>query len=141
MSSLRPSRPSAGLVVAIIALIVALGGTSYAAFSLPKNSVGTRQLKKSAVTGEKIAKNAITSVKVKHGSRLAADFKAGQLPVGPKGDKGDPGSQGPKGDTGSKGDPGATHVVERETVKTTNTGNNASAQVQCNKSGDVTGGG
>jgi hypothetical protein len=54
MSSFRPRSPSAGLVVAIVALIVALGGTSYAAFSLPKNSVGTKQIKNGAVTGSKI---------------------------------------------------------------------------------------
>ena len=41
MRFLRPGRPSAVLVVSIIALILALGGTSYAAFVLPKNSVGT----------------------------------------------------------------------------------------------------
>ena len=45
---------------------------------LAKSSVGTAQLKK----------NAVTSVKVENGSLLAADFKAGQLPSGPKGDPG-----------------------------------------------------
>src|SRR5215471_17935537 len=100
MRSLHPNRPSVGLVVAIIALIVALGGTSYAAFTLPKNSVGTKQLKKNSVTGQRINRNAVTSAKVRNGSLLAADFKAGQLPAGPKGDKGDP---GPKGDTGPAG--------------------------------------
>jgi hypothetical protein len=49
--------PSAALIVSTIALIVALGGTSYAAFSLPKNSVGTKQLKNGAVTTNKIAKS------------------------------------------------------------------------------------
>jgi hypothetical protein len=38
MSSIRLRRPSPALVVAIMALIIALAGTSYAAFSLPKNS-------------------------------------------------------------------------------------------------------
>jgi hypothetical protein len=73
--------------VAYLALFVALGGTSYAAVKLPKNSVGTAQIKK----------NAVTSKKVKDRSLLLKDFKAGQLPAGPKGDKGDPGA---KGDTG-----------------------------------------
>jgi hypothetical protein len=40
--------------VACIALFVALGGTSYAVTQLPRNSVGTKQLKKSAVTSKKI---------------------------------------------------------------------------------------
>jgi hypothetical protein len=84
MSSFRRPRVSAGLVISIVALVVALGGTSYAAFSLPKNSVGTKQLKK----------NAVTSNKVKNGSLLAVDFKAGQLHRGPKGDPGQNGAPG-----------------------------------------------
>jgi hypothetical protein len=48
-------RPSPALVVSLIALFVALGGTSYAAItSLPANSVGTKQLKNGAVTGTKL---------------------------------------------------------------------------------------
>ena len=46
--------------VAYIALFVALGGTSYAALSLPAGSVGTRQLRSGAVTGTKLAKGAVT---------------------------------------------------------------------------------
>jgi hypothetical protein len=58
------ARPSAGLIISIIALIVALGGTSYAAFRLPTNSVGTKQVKNAAVTGPKIARGAITRSKL-----------------------------------------------------------------------------
>jgi len=47
-------KPSPALLVACIALFVALGGTSYAVTQLPKNSVGTKQLKNSAVTGAKV---------------------------------------------------------------------------------------
>jgi hypothetical protein len=65
MRFLLRHRPSPAMVVACIALTVALGGTSYAAITLPKNSVGTRQLKKNAVTGVKVRANAITGVKVK----------------------------------------------------------------------------
>ncbi len=54
MSSFRPRRPSAALVVSIVALIVALGGTAYAGGLVPgKNTVGTKQLKNNAVTTEK----------------------------------------------------------------------------------------
>jgi hypothetical protein len=43
----RPSRlPSPATLIAVVALIIALGGTSYAAISLPKNSVGTKQIRK-----------------------------------------------------------------------------------------------
>jgi hypothetical protein len=80
--------------VSTIALFVVLGGGAYAAVTLPKNSVGTKQLKKSAVT----------SVKVKDRSLLATDFKAGQIPAGAKGDTG---AAGVKGDTGATGPAGA----------------------------------
>jgi hypothetical protein len=83
-------RPSPALVVATIALIVALAGTGYAALKLPRNSVGTKQLKRDAVT----------SPKVKRGSLLASDFKAGQLPKGEKGEKGEQGTPGTPGAPG-----------------------------------------
>jgi hypothetical protein len=83
-------RPSPATVIACIALIVALGGTGYAAVTLPANSVGTAQLKKDAVT----------SLKVKNHSLLAADFKAGQIPAGQPGAAGAPGAAGPPGPAG-----------------------------------------
>ena len=95
-------------VIACLALVIALSGTSYAAFVLPANSVGSKQLKRNAVSGKKIARNAVTGVKVKNGTLLGADFKAGQLPAAPQGPQGDPGPQGPKGDTGPQGPKGDT---------------------------------
>jgi hypothetical protein len=41
-------------LIAYLALFVALGGTSYAAISIPRNSVGTRQLRNGAVTADKL---------------------------------------------------------------------------------------
>ena len=75
-------------VIATIALLVALSGTGWAVTQLPRNSVGTPQLKR----------NAVTSAKVRNGSLLAEDFKSGQLPQGAKGD---PGPAGPQGAAGS----------------------------------------
>jgi hypothetical protein len=88
---MRLERPSPAMVVALLALFVALGGTGYAVATLPKNSVGAKQLKKNAVSGKKIRKNAVTSSKVKNLSLLAEDFQPGQLPAGAKGDQGPPG--------------------------------------------------
>jgi hypothetical protein len=45
--------------IAITALIVALGGTSYAAFTLPANSVGTQQLQNNSITPAKLKHRAI----------------------------------------------------------------------------------
>ena len=40
-------------VVATLAIFIALGGISYAATNLSKNSVGTKQIKGNAVTAKK----------------------------------------------------------------------------------------
>jgi len=44
------NRITPSLVISVIALVVALGGASYAALKIPKNSVGSKQLKKNSVT-------------------------------------------------------------------------------------------
>lgn len=112
-----PARPrvSPAMVVACIALLVALGGTSVAAVSLvvPRNSVGTPQLKKNAVATAKLRNGAVTSAKVRNGSLLAIDFKQGQFPTG---QQGPPGPAGPQGDKGAKGDPGAPGLAGAEYV-------------------------
>jgi hypothetical protein len=67
------------MIVACISLTVALGGTSYAAIKLPKNSIGAKQLKKNAVTSLKIKANAVTSPKVKNNSLTGADVNEASL--------------------------------------------------------------
>ncbi len=60
----RMKAPSPALVIAVVALFVALGGTTYAATSLSANSVGTKQLKNNAVTGAKIKNGSVTTKKI-----------------------------------------------------------------------------
>jgi hypothetical protein len=84
-------------VIATLALFIALGGAAYAATALPRNSVGTRQLKKGAVT----------AAKIRNGSLLASDFRPGQLPAGTQG------ASGPVGPVGARGPAGASNVVSR----------------------------
>ena len=91
----RFKMPSPAMIVAMVALIVALGGTSYAATKLAKNSVGEKQIKKNAVTSTKIRANSVTSTKVKDRTLTARDFKANSLPKGPKGARGATGPTGP----------------------------------------------
>ena len=55
------------LVISVIALFVALGGASYAAINLPKNSVGTKQLKAKSVTGAKVKDKSLTAGKLAAG--------------------------------------------------------------------------
>jgi hypothetical protein len=68
MKHLTRLGPSPAMVVACLALGIALGGTSYAAIKLPRNSVGTKQLKKNAVTSPKVKNNAITGADVNEAS-------------------------------------------------------------------------
>lgn len=79
MHRLTRYRPSPAMVVAFIALLFSLGGTSYAAIVLPANSVGAKQLKKSSVTNPKIKAGAVTSAKVKDGSLTGADILESSL--------------------------------------------------------------
>jgi hypothetical protein len=65
--------------IALLALFVALGGTTYAATALPKNSVGTKQLKKNAVTNPKIKNGAVTGAKVADNSITGADVLESSL--------------------------------------------------------------
>ena len=71
---------------ATLALIVALGGTSYAALTLPRNSVGHRQLQAGAVRAREV-KNGSLGVKELSGSARKALT----------------GAQGPQGATGPLG--------------------------------------
>lgn len=106
-------RPSPAMIVACLALLVSLGGTSIAAVSqLAPNSVGTAQLKNGAVSNAKVKNNAIDSIKVRNRSLLRSDFALGQLPVGP------PGPPGPPGTAGAAGPAGPPGVIGTVTVRT-----------------------
>jgi hypothetical protein len=117
-------------LVAYLALLLALSGTSYAAATklLPANSVGTRQ--------------------VINGSLLKGDFKSGQLPrgargsIGPAGPAGATGPAGPAGSQGAQGPPGPvslTYVISADTALPNGTQQNAFAT--CPAGMFVTGGG
>jgi hypothetical protein len=67
-------RPSPAMIVALLALVFSLGGTSYAAVALQANSVGTTQLQKGAVTTSKIKKGAVTGSRVKSDSLTGANI-------------------------------------------------------------------
>jgi hypothetical protein len=79
------------MVVACLALTISLSGAAYAvSTALPRNSVGTAQLKN----------NAVNSAKVRNASLRATDFAPGQIPRGSQGPAGPQGPQGPPGATG-----------------------------------------
>jgi hypothetical protein len=103
------------LGIAFLALLISIGGTSFAAgVLLPPGSVGTAQLRPGAVTRSRLAANAITSDKVADGSLRRADFQPGALPdgrLGPAGPTGPQGPDGPLGATGQRGPAGAIGPV------------------------------
>ena len=103
------------MVVACLALLVALGGTSMAATQLARNSVGTPQLKDRAVSNSKIRNNAVNSAKVAARSLLRSDFAPGQLPAGPVGPQG---PAGPAGAAGAAGPAGPAGVIGAITDRT-----------------------
>src|SRR3954470_13341890 len=111
-------------VASLMALVFAMAGTGYAVATLPKNSVGTRQLKKDAVV----------SSKVKDGSLKTIDFKAGQLPQGPKGDQGVPGQDGRNGTDGNAGPRGTFGAITTQFAQAANdlaNGAELSVDVHC----------
>src|SRR5215213_6291394 len=76
-------------VTSLLALFVALAGTSYAAVAITSGDV-----KNNSLTSADIRNNSIKSIDVKNRSLLAKDFKAGQLPAGSQGPAGPPGPAG-----------------------------------------------
>ncbi len=117
-----------------------LGGTSYAAITLPKNSVGPKQIKPGAVKTSELARRSVTSQKVKDGSLMVGDFKAGQLPAGPQGATGPRGATGPSGAAGAPGAPGVSgYEVVQQQRSSTNTFDRLF--VECPSGKRVTGGG
>ena len=104
-------------LTSLMALTVALGGTSYAAITLPRNSVASTQIKAAAVKNSDLGANAVTSGKVRNGALLAKDFKSGELPRGLPGANGTNGAPGTPGAAGPTGPQGPTGTVGAATVQ------------------------
>lgn len=81
-------------VTATLALFVALGGTSYAAITLPKNSVGAAQIRAGAVASSEIKDRSIRLTDIAPSTRTSLHKKPG--PAGP------PGAQGPAGPSATR---------------------------------------
>jgi hypothetical protein len=79
-------------VVSLVALFVALGGSSYAALR-----IGTGQIVNNSVRSRDLRNNDVRSGDVRNFSLLRKDFKRGQLPAGRQGPRGPEGPSGPAG--------------------------------------------
>ena len=92
-------------VMASVAMFIALGGASYAAVALPRNSVGTKQLRPQAVkrtdlaprsvTKSKLATRAVTKRALSRWIRGQLRRRAAAGPTGPRGPQGPAGPRGP----------------------------------------------
>lgn len=98
------------MVISLIALFAALGGTSYAAVTklLPKNSVGSAQVINGSLQKADMSAKTLSALRGARGARGPAGLSG---PQGPKGDTGATGATGPKGDTGATGPKGDTGAV------------------------------
>jgi hypothetical protein len=105
-------------VIATVALFIALGGASYAAVKLPKNSVGAKQLKAGAVTPKKLAKATVASLAGVPGPAGARGATGARGPAGAQGIPGTPGSKGAPGEPGPQG-PGAVSFEVPSSTHTT----------------------
>src|SRR4051794_16562061 len=70
-------------VTATLALFIALGGSSYAALSLPRNSVGSAQIRRNAVNSRHIRNGAVHLGDIAKSPRQALRGNIG--PPGPTG--------------------------------------------------------
>jgi hypothetical protein len=88
------NRASFSNVMATIAMFVGVGGTSYAAITLPRNSVGQRQLQAGAVGAQEVKRGAIASRAIKNGAVRLRDLSSGTKAAL----AGKPGPPGPPGE-------------------------------------------
>ena len=92
MHRITGRRPSPATVISLVALFVALGGTGYAAFAVPRNSVGSAQVVNHSLQTADLSRKAVSAL------------KGGRGPEGPAG------PQGPAGATGAAGTAGTARA-------------------------------
>jgi hypothetical protein len=66
-------------VTSVLALFVALGGTSYAAITLPANSVGSEQIRTGAVGTPEIRKNGVGASEINVGAVRSSEIATGAV--------------------------------------------------------------
>jgi hypothetical protein len=122
--------PSPAMVVALIALMVALGGTAFAQSVLSRNSVGPRQIRTSAVTSSEIRDRSIRLIDISRNARS-------QL----RGQRGPAGPPGPPGTAGTGAGTGAVNLVVATATGTAPAEGATGATATCPAGRRVTGGG
>jgi Collagen triple helix repeat (20 copies) len=105
MKRLR-SRLTYANVISTLCLFLVLGGGAYAATKLPKNSVGTSQIRAGAVTPPKLSAAAKSALTGAPGPQGPQGVQGALGPRGPEGEAGPRGFEGQRGLQGEMGPPG-----------------------------------
>jgi hypothetical protein len=109
---MRRDKLTYGNVVSTAAVFLALGGVSWAAATLPKNSVGGAQIKADSVQGKHVQDGSLAKadfaqgVAGTHGAAGQKGVVGDVGPIGLRGERGAGGPAGPSGDTGAQGPTG-----------------------------------
>lgn len=129
-------RPTPSMLIALIALFVALGGTGYAAFQIPSNSISSRHVINGSLQKVDLSKKTLAALRGHVGPRgLRGEVgptgsQGATGPQGPKGDKGDRGDRGPKGDKGDDASVGISHWSVGGTVPAASPGLPGSVEIE-----------
>jgi hypothetical protein len=135
MESFSRGRPSASMVVALVALFAALAGAAVAA-----TVITGKQVKDSSLTGRDVKNSSLTGSDIKDKSLAAKDFNGSvRGPVGGTGPTGATGAAGATGQTGPAGPISLQYVIGNPV--TLPAGGNVTNTVACPSGKSVTGGG
>jgi Collagen triple helix repeat (20 copies) len=125
VNRLARGRPSPATIISLVALFVALSGTSVAAIVLaPKNTVNSASVINGSLEKVDLSKKAVAALKGNRGRTGATGARGAAGATGPQGAAGVQGPAGPAGATGPAGPTGASGPAGIATV-TTATGNAA----------------
>ncbi|NYG53728.1 hypothetical protein [Nocardioides perillae] len=100
LPSLR--RPTPSFFISVAALVVAAGGTSYAAATIGTldvrdGSLRSVDVRDGSLRSVDLRDGGVRSVDIADGTLKRRDFRGGALPAGPRGPQGPQGEQGPAG--------------------------------------------
>ncbi|GAA4821941.1 collagen-like protein [Nocardioides caeni] len=105
---MRIRKPTPAFAVAVGALVVSLGGTSYAALAITSadiqdGAVRSSDIRNDSIRSRDVANDNLRSIDIKNGTLRRVDLADGVL----AGQRGQRGARGPQGPEGPQGAPGA----------------------------------
>ena len=132
MRRITRQRPSASIVVAVLAVVIASAGSATAA-----GLITSSQIKNNTISSVDIRDGTIRSVDVRNNSLVVDDFKTGQIPEGPRGATG---ATGPAGGPGAPGRDGFGLLAYAQASERLTNGSSVELTATCPPGTFVTGG-